>query len=315
MSRRAWLHVTLALLVCLPGLWPAHAAAPKHAVTGARVMQLTRQFLAVAPKRYLGSPGHVAAENFIKAHFAPEAAKGNLVADSFMATTPIGPLAMTNYIVKFPSANAAKRDSVIVLASHYETNYPLKDVAFFGANDGACTSALLMALGEYYRAHPPQGSSVWLLFDDGEEAVKSWTASDSLYGTRHLAAKWSADGTLPKIKAVAIADMIGDKDLNILEESQSTGWLRAALMSAAKDTGHTANVFKTRGAEEDDHLPFLSRGVPTIDVIDVDYGPHTADQPDGYHHTPGDTLDHISAASLGISADLLLALVLQIDAH
>jgi len=37
---------------------------------------------------------------------------------------------------------------------------------------------------------------------DGEEAVKTWTDTDSLYGTRHLAEKWEKDGTLKKIKAL-----------------------------------------------------------------------------------------------------------------
>jgi glutaminyl-peptide cyclotransferase len=147
---------------------------------------------------------------------------------------------------------------------------------------------------------------VWLVFDDGEEAVQQWTETDSLYGTRHLAAKWYSDGTIKRIKAVLIADMIGDKDLNILEEQESSPWLRDIFRQAAVNTHHTANVFKTQGAEDDDHLPFLKRGVPTIDVIDVDYGPHTQQLPDGYHHTAQDTIDKISPKSLQISADLFL---------
>jgi hypothetical protein len=171
---------------------------------------------------------------------------------------------------------------VIVLASHYETNYPLKDVNFVGANDGACTSALLIALGQYFGTHPPEGYSVWLVFDDGEEAIANppynpaqWSTSNSLYGTRHLAAKWYSDGTLKRIKAFIVADMIGDKDLNILEEMGSTPWLRDVLRQAARNTNHTANVFQSQGEEEDDHLPFLKRGVPSLDVIDADYGAHT----------------------------------------
>jgi glutaminyl-peptide cyclotransferase len=158
------------------------------------------------------------------------------------------------------------------------------------------------------------------VFDDGEEAVAAppyspsqWGPSNSLYGTRHLAAKWSADGTLPKIKAVLLADMIGDKDLNILEETRSTDWLRADLRKAAKNTGHSANVFKTQGGEDDDHIPFLDRGVPAIDIIDPDYGPHPTPGSDGYHHTAEDTIDKISAHSLQISADLFVEMVRLIN--
>jgi Zn-dependent M28 family amino/carboxypeptidase len=294
-SPRISLSLVLVLLAAIPA---ARAQQP----TGQAIYKLTQQFLAIAPKRFNGSPGHLAAEAFIKDHFKPEAALGNFETDQFTANTPAGPQTMRNYIVRFPG----KKPGVIVLASHYETNYPLRDIAFVGANDGACTTALLISLGAYFRAHPPQGYSIWLVFDDGEEAVRSWSESDSLYGTRHLAARWFADGTAQRIKAVLVADMIGDRDLNILDETQSTAWLRATLRQAAANTHHSANVFKTEGSEEDDHLPFLRRGIPALDIIDVDYGPHTPATPDGYHHTAEDTIDKISPQSLQVSADLFM---------
>jgi glutaminyl-peptide cyclotransferase len=280
-------------------------------VSGEHVFTLTQQYLAAAPKRFVGSPGHASAESFIKAHFAPEIAKGQFETDEFHPTTPIGQVTMRNFIVRYPG----KKDGVIVLASHYETNYWLKDIGFVGANDGACTTALLIAIGEYFRAHPPEGYSIWLVFDDGEEAIKQWSASDSLYGTRHLAAKWSGDGTLKKIKAFLVADMIGDKDLNIDREQNSTPQLTNMLAQAAKDTGHSSYVFKYPQAVEDDHLPFKMRGVPVLDIIDMDYGPVSASAPEGYHHTAQDTIDKISAHSLQISADLFMQMIHLIDQH
>jgi Zn-dependent M28 family amino/carboxypeptidase len=308
------LLLLLALLLTLPA--SAQKRTPTPQVSGQAIYSLTQQFLAIAPKRFNGSPGHLAAENFIKEHFKPEAAKGNFEADQFTANTPLGIQTMRNYIVRYPG----KKDGIIVLASHYETNYPLKDVNFVGANDGACTTALLIELGQYFRTHPPQGYYVWLVFDDGEEAIANppynpsqWSDSNSLYGTRHLAAKWFADGTLKRFKAFIVADMIGDKDLNILEEMGSTPWLRDVFRQAAANTHHTANVFQTQSEEEDDHLPFLKRGVPSLDVIDVDYGPHTTAMPDGYHHTAQDTIDKISPQSLQISADLFLETIRLIN--
>jgi glutaminyl-peptide cyclotransferase len=109
--------------------------------------------------------------------------------------------------------------------------------------------------------------------------------------------------------------MIGDKDLNILEEMQSTPWLRDLFLQAAVNTHHSAYVYKTQADEEDDHLPFLRRGVPSLDVIDVDYGPHTNATPDGYHHTAQDTIDKISPKSLQISADLFLETIRLINQH
>lgn len=300
----------LLLALACNGSSPAQkTAAPAAQNSGQAIYTLTQQFLAAAPKRFNGSPGHLAAESFIKDHFKPEAAKGNLETDQFTANTPAGPQTLRNYIVKYPG----KRDGIIVLASHYETNYPLRDTAFVGANDGACTSALLIWMGQYLRSHPPAGYSVWLVFDDGEEAVQSWSPSDSLYGTRHLAAKWYSDGTLKRIKALLVADMIGDRDLNIDRVGNSTPWLLDVLARAAKNTGHTANIFKYSEAEEDDHLPFVQRGVPSLDVIDARYGPTTNSMPDGYHHTPEDTLDKLSARSLQISADLFVEMIRLIN--
>ena len=273
-------------------------------------MATTRALLAAAPRRFNGSPGHLAAEKFIKSKFTEEQAAGNFEVDSFTASTPAGMQSMDNLIVKFPG----KKDGIIVLASHYETNYPLKDVAFVGANDGACTSALLITMGQYLRTHPPAGYSVWLVFDDGEEAVKEWTAQDSLYGTRHLAAKWSQDDTLGKIKAFLLADMIGDKDLNINPDDQSTPWLVDLLRVAAKDTHHEKNILQHEQMEiGDDHIPFAKRGVPVLDLIDIDYGPHDATHPDGWHHTPQDTIDKLSTQSLQVSLDLFMELIDLID--
>jgi glutaminyl-peptide cyclotransferase len=298
---------------------PEAAAKTPH-FSGSNAYALTQQYLNAAPKRFVGSPGHTAAENFIKSHFAPEAAKGDVITDSFTATnTPIGSVPMRNYIVRFPGKprSPGKEDGIIVLATHYETNYPLKDIAFVGANDGAATTALLIEIGNYLRIHPPQGYSVWLLFDDGEEAIKDWSNSDSLYGTRHLAAKWSQDGTLAKIKAFLLADMIGDKDLNIDHDDNSTPWLRDLLVTAAKNTGHSANIYKNSyPGLQDDHLPFAQRGVPVLDLIDIDYGPPTQEHPEGgFHHTTLDTIDKVSPRSLQIAGELLLELIRLINAR
>ena len=294
-----------ALLLTLCALLSTPAAAQIHAaISGVQILRLTQQLLAAAPKRFNGSPGHAAAEAFIKAQFAPEAAKGNFTVDSFVANTPAGPQSMQNLIVKFPG----KRDGLIVLSSHYETNYNLRDTNFVGANDGACTSALLIAIGQYLRAHPPQRYTVEIVFFDGEESVSgNWTDADSLYGSRHLAARWSGDGTLARIKAFVLADMIGWKQLNIARDGNSTPWLEDVLAEAGKQTGHSKLLFRDSTPIQDDHLPFAKRGVPVLDIIDYEYG--TPADPEAFHHTDLDTLDKLSAGSLQVSADLFLAVM------
>jgi len=283
--------------------------------SGTRTMQYTREIVAFGP-RYNGSDAKLKVEAYLKKFFAPEDAKGWLETDSFTSSTPVGPQLMRNYIVRFPGT----KPGAIVLITHYETNYPLRNIAFVGANDGACTSAILMEMANHLRAATAGGKklpgySVWLVFDDGEEAVQEWSHTDSLYGTRHLAAKWQANGTLGSLKAVIIVDMVGDRDLNILREQNSTPWLEDLIYQAAKNTGHAGNFFKTKGYEEDDHLPFLQRGVPTSDFIDSDYGPHDATHPDGWHHTAEDTVDKLSVKSLQTSGDVLTESVRLLNAR
>ena len=120
-------------------------------------------------------------------------------------------------------------------------------------------------------------------------------------------------GTLKKIKAFLLADMIGDKDLDIARDGNSTTWLLDLVKQAAVREGDQRYFFQHTTVEEDDHLPFGQRGVPVADIIDDDFGPHDAAHPDGYHHTPEDTLDKISAKSLTIDGDVFLETIRLLD--
>jgi glutaminyl-peptide cyclotransferase len=271
---------------------------------GAKAYEYAREFVAIGP-RWVGSPGHAKAEQFLRSHFEHD----QLEEDSFTANTPIGMVSLRNFIVRF----SGKKDGAIVLGTHYETNYPLRNINFVGANDGASTTGLLMAIADQLRADEARekkldGYSVWLVFFDGEEAFQTWSESDSTYGSRHLAAKWGRDGTLGKIKAFMLADMIGDKDLDIQRETRSTDWLVDLVRQAAKKYGYEGYFFQREEAVDDDHLPFVQRGVPSIDVIDLDYGPNNS-----YHHTAEDTLDKISAKSLTIDGDVFLETIRLVD--
>lgn len=281
------------------------AAQAQQYFNGARALMYAREFVSIGP-RWPTSQGHAKAEAFLRDHFR----RDQLEEDAFTANTPIGPVAMRNFIVRF----AGKKNGVIVLATHYETNYWLKNINYVGANDSGSTTGLLMAIADRLRAETAggkklEGYSVWLVFDDGEESIDpAWTNSDSLYGTRHLAAKWARDGTLGKIKAFILADMIGDADLDILHESQSTGWLVDLVAQAAKKFHDQRYFFKQTETIEDDHLPFVERGVPSIDLIDLNYGPNNS-----YHHTVQDTMDKISAHSLTVDGDVILETIRLID--
>jgi Zn-dependent M28 family amino/carboxypeptidase len=283
---------------------PLAAPAQQH-FNGAKAMEYAREFVAIGP-RWPTSQGHLKAEAFLRDHFRHD----QLEEDTFTANTPIGAVPMRNFIVRFPG----KKNGVIVLATHYETNYWLKNINFVGANDGGSTTGLLMAIGDQLRSEVLRGKqldgySVWLVFDDGEESIgPNWTNSDSLYGTRHQAAKWAGDGTLGRIKAFILADMIGDKDLDIQRETRSTDWLVELVRQSAHKFGYDKYFFQTESAVEDDHLPFVERGVPSIDVIDLDYGPQNS-----YHHTAKDTLDKIGVRSLTVDGDVFMETIKLID--
>ncbi len=282
-----------------------------HAQThfdGARAYEYAREFVAIGP-RWPTGPGHVKAEEFLRSHF--QRTHDQLEEDTFTADTPIGPVPMCNFIVRFPGTKPGE----IVLGTHYETNYPLRNIDFVGANDGASTTGLLMTIADVLRAQAARspgkkldGYSVWLVFFDGEEAIQEWSRTDSTYGSRHLAAKWGRDGTLNSIKAFLLADMIGDKDLDIQRETHSTPWLIDLVAQAAKKFGDQRYFFQQSMDVEDDHLPFVERGVPSIDIIDLDYGPNNS-----YHHTAQDTLDKISAHSLTIDGDVFMESIRLID--
>src|SRR5581483_5229380 len=121
-------------------------------------------------------------ENYIAAHL-----KGDMVEDDvFTAETNLGKFPVHNVVAKFPG----KKDGIIIMASHYDTNYPLRHTSYLGANDGASSSALLLEIANQLPGQERDGYTVWLVRDDAEEAMNPDTEvdfmSDSLYGITHL---------------------------------------------------------------------------------------------------------------------------------
>jgi glutaminyl-peptide cyclotransferase len=274
---------------------PPADSGPLPSVDGARAFQYAKEIVAFGP-RPIGSASHKKLEDYIYAHL-----KGDLVEDDyFMADTPAGKLPVRNIIAKFPGTRAG----VIVIAGHYDTNYPLKDTGYVGANDGGSSTAILLEVANQLHGKKREGYSVWLLWTDGEEAVKEWTGEDNTYGARHLAEKWGKDGTLKQIKAFLLADMIGDADLNIDRDANSTQWLEDYVYKAAQEMGYQSHFYGRTVGMVDDHQPFVQRGVPCADLIDFDYGYNNV-----FWHTPQDTVDKLSPKSFEIVGDVLLETV------
>jgi glutaminyl-peptide cyclotransferase len=278
----------------------AASSDPKPNINGNHVMQYVKEVVAIG-SRPVGSPGHAKTEQYILSHL-----KGvDVEQDKFNAQTPVGKFPVDNIIAKFPG----RKDGIIVVAGHYDTNYPLPK-AYVGANDGGSSTALLLALADEFRGKERDGYSIWLVWTDAEEAFVTWTDTDSLYGAKHLAQKWQQDGTAKKIKAFILVDMIGDADLDIQKEALSTPWLSDLVYQAATNLGYQSHFYEVRTEIQDDHLPFLKIGVPSVDIIDLDYGYNNV-----YHHTVQDTLDKLSPQSLAIAGDVVLETIRLLDAR
>jgi Zn-dependent M28 family amino/carboxypeptidase len=272
---------------------------PAPAIDADRTLQYVKEIVALGP-RPIGSANHKKVEDYIATRL-----KGDQVEDdTFTADTPAGKFPVHNIIAKYPGT----KDGIIVIASHYDTNYPLRDTAYVGANDGASSSALLLEFANQLRGKTRDGYSVWLVWDDAEEAVKDWSDADSLYGIRHVAEKWESDGSLKKIKAFLLADMIGDADLNIDRDLNSTPWLENVVGEAAKRLGYQSHFFARNNQVSDDHLPFMKRGVACADLIDFSYGYNNV-----FWHTPQDTIDKLSPKSLEIVGGVILETVRILD--
>ncbi|MGH8428502.1 MAG: M28 family peptidase [Gammaproteobacteria bacterium] len=214
----------------------------------------------------------------------------------FTAQTPAGPIAMTNVVARFQGT----APGIVVISGHYDTLSGRPD--FVGANDGGSSTGILLALADHFRAHPPVGPSVWIVWFDGEEAIREWSGEDHTYGSRELASRWRADGTAAKIRAVLVLDMIGDRDLDIARDTASTPWLMTRVCTGADEIGAGSDFCRYRLSVEDDHSPFIAAGIPAADIIDFDYGPSNS-----YWHTDKDTPDKLSPASFRIVGSVVLA--------
>ncbi len=225
----------------------------------------------------------------------------------FVADTPVGKVEMVNLIVRLPG----KRPERILFTGHYDTK-PMKTSVFVGASDGASSAAMLIELARVFKDRTREFTYefVWL---DGEEAFcLGWTdcgkpgSPDNTYGSRYYVQAAKKAGVTSSIKANILVDMVGDKDLRIVRESQSTKWLVDIVWATAKRLGHGAIFPDESMVIEDDHVPFLEAGIPSVDIIDLDYP--------AWHNMSGhDTIDKVSAKSLQIVGDVIVAAVPDVE--
>ena len=222
--------------------------------------------------------------------------------DAFSADTPAGRLPMKNILVKIPG----EKPGIILLGTHYDTKR-LDD--FVGADDSGSSTGVMLEIARVLCAQKQPGKyAVWIAFFDGEEAVnKEWADPDNRYGSRQMAAQFATSGDLKKIRVFLLADIVGSKKLELKREENSTKSDANLVWKTGQRLGYK-DVFVEEQvlAIADDHLSFSSRGVPVVDLIDMNT---TGD----YWHTPQDTLDKISPRSLAIVGHTLLETIKELQ--
>jgi len=269
-----------------------------------RAWEHLRQLVSIGP-RPAGSSALEQARKYIRSQLS--ASGVDVTEQVWDAQTPVGTVRMVNLIATIPGQRADR----IVVSGHYDTKL-FRNARFVGANDGGSSAAFLLEAARVLKARR-NPLTMEILFLDGEEAFcENWNdcsrpgAPDNTYGSRHYVATAKQRGTLGAIKANILIDMVGDRDLRLKRDLNSTPWLTEIVWAAARRLKLDAYFVSEATEIEDDHIPFIEANVPSVDLIDLEYPAW---------HTPRDTLDEVSARSLQVVGDTLLAALPQIEAR
>jgi len=234
----------------------------------------------------------------------------NVSFDPFTAKTPQGDKKMVNIVAEVPG----ETKDLILITSHYDTKY-FKDMTFLGANDPGASVATLLEIGRVLGSMKEKPKLTYrLVFFDGEEAFcENWDdcskpdEPDNTYGSRHYVTTLKAKNELSNTKAMILLDMMGYKDLNLGRDTMSTRWLQDIVWETGYALDH-GDIFVERdeGVGGDDHEAFIKAGIPAVDIIQLNSYP--------YWHKANDTIDKISAQSMKIVGDVVLASLPKIAA-
>lgn len=261
---------------------------------GQRAFQHVADLVAIGP-RTAGTDANHRAQDYITGQLKNFGCPVD--PEAFHTPTPIGDTEMKNIVVKIPGTSP----DIVLFLTHYDTK---RLPNFVGADDGGSSTGVALEFARLLCSRK-NALTTWIAFLDGEEAFNvEWHDPDNTYGSRELAARMAISGDLQHVKAVLLADMIGSRDLRIKRDTNSTSWLTDTVWSTAARLGYGDIFVSDKTAVEDDHIPFLRRSVPSVDIIDLEIP---------YWHTPQDTLDKLSARSLAVVGHVLIAVVPQLE--
>lgn len=174
----------------------------------------------------------------------------------------------------------------------------IEDSKFIGATDAAFSCALIISLAKSLQSHPHLKHPLQIVFFDGEEAIQQWSPTDSLYGSRHLAHKWSQSfGDLSnRLHLMILLDLLGSTappQIHTFHPPGTTEYhhFQRLLQIQSRLGGQvfspSLQYAHLRGqAIEDDHTPFQRQGVPVLHLIPAPFP--------SVWHTPADDLSAIN---------------------
>lgn len=206
--------------------------------------------------------------------------------DSFIDSTPYGPVQFSNIIGTWNKYNNTKR---VIISAHYDSK--LFNFYFIGATDSIVPCGMMLDLVEFVKIISKFKFNIQFVFFDGEEAFVQWTRTDSTYGSRHLAAKWESENNLKNIELFILLDLIGGSNprfynLNVHFITGTNN--KFTDIFNIQNTLTSSNYFinqRVYDQIEDDHVPFQQRGVPIIHLITVPFP--------NVWHSASDTMNNI----------------------
>ena len=215
---------------------------------------------------------------------------------TFTDSLSAGVFEFENVVAGYGPANAPR----MLLLAHFdsrpwadqEASLALRQQPVPGANDGGSGVAVLLEMAELMHRRAP-AVRVDLVFLDGEDLGRPDRPEEYCRGSRHHAASLPAPGSPDRPRAAFLFDMVGDRDLEIMDEGNSVARasnLVELVHQAAAATGASHVRPGVRYTLIDDHVPYLEQGIPAVDLIDFDYPAW---------HTVRDLPDQLSAESLG----------------
>lgn len=279
----------------------------------ARAWALLEAQVAIGP-RPSGSEGAEANRRLIEKEL--EAAGLTPRRETFTADTPAGPIEMANVIAELVGRERDDKPApIVILCSHYDTKRmdghtdPGQRAGLFvGANDGASSTAVLLELARVLAKGPKRDVTYRFLFVDGEEAVRwHWNDPDNRYGSRHHAQELRRTGGWRDVKAAVVIDMVGDAELTFTRDEYSNETLLTIFFDAARAIGLPELTKGSRNTIRDDHLSFSEIGIPSCDLIDMDYTRVDDRGRRDLWHTVEDTPANCSQASLDKAGRVVLA--------